>query len=134
MGLTEEISGNLGDWLGAGLNREAVQKAQRFGEELNKEGLSTSQIRNVFGKVKKMEMRGFGNFDEQEFLLLKPQLAYVSRKDRKGGPTKDLREVLSKGIDHVLEGNGAEEKGTRFDNFCKFFEAILAYHRAAGGS
>lgn len=103
-----------------------VEVAEELGKHLNKNELTTSQIRNVFGSVKKMEMRGF---KEKELLLLKPKLAYAA--SRPGAKSKrglsDLRSVLSTAIDFV--GNNE----TYFENFCNFFEAILAYHRAAGG-
>ena len=107
-----------------GDTRSLVEKAEVLGEHLKQKGLTTSQIRNVFGSVKKMEMRGF---KEQELLLLKPKLAYAANRSGAKQGTKDLRKILSTAIDFV------EDSQEHFENFCNFFEAILAYHRAAGG-
>jgi len=86
-------------------------------------GLTTSQIRNAYGIVKKMEM---GDFNEHEFTLLKPKLAYAAARARKDG-AEQLKVVLTWAIDEV----GSDE--TKFARFVDFFEAILAYHKAAGG-
>jgi len=107
-----------------GDTKALVREAEELGTQLKNSDLTTSQIRNVFGSVKKMEMRGF---KEKELLLLKPNLAYAASRPGSKRGTKDLRKVLSTAIDFV--GNN----DMFFENFCNFFEAILAYHRAAGG-
>jgi CRISPR-associated protein Csm2 len=107
-----------------GDTKKLVEKAEVLGKELKKNSLTTSQIRNVFGSVKKMEMKGF---NANELRLLKPQLAYAASRPGAKQGARDLREVLSSAIDCV------GDEGEKFDNFCNFFEAILAYHRAAGG-
>ncbi|HDH97692.1 MAG TPA: type III-A CRISPR-associated protein Csm2 [Deltaproteobacteria bacterium] len=43
-----------------------------------------------------------------------------------------LKDRVNWGIDAVLNGP-VEEETKRFKNFCKLFEAILAYHKAHGG-
>jgi CRISPR-associated protein Csm2 len=107
-----------------GDTKELVEVAEKLGKDLKSKDLTTSQIRNVFGSVKKMEMRGFKG---KELLLLKPKLAYAASRPGSKPGTKDLRGILSTAIDYV--GDSQEY----FENFCNFFEAILAYHRAAGG-
>jgi len=107
-----------------GDTKSLVKEADGLGKKLKQNDLTTSQIRNVFGSVKKMEMRGF---KEQELLLLKPKLAYAASRPGAKQGTRELREILSTAIDFV------EDSQERFENFCNFFEAILAYHRAAGG-
>ncbi|GIX48031.1 MAG: type III-A CRISPR-associated protein Csm2 [Candidatus Tectimicrobiota bacterium] len=100
-----------------------VQVAERLGPRLQRTGLTTSQIRNIYGMVKQMEMRGF---DAGEFVLLKPKLAYAAARANVQG-ARELKDVLSWAIDEV----GDDEK--KFTRFVDFFEAILAYHKAAGG-
>jgi len=116
----------VGEYLGKRLKRK------KDGGEMDKdESLSTSQIRNIFSEIKEMEMRGFKENDtEKRLLLLKPKLAYAGRPGAKKG-TRVLRDILTSAIDDVLEEGITKDK---FENFCKFFEAILAYHRAAGGN
>ncbi|MEM2001876.1 MAG: type III-A CRISPR-associated protein Csm2 [Candidatus Methanomethylicaceae archaeon] len=110
----------------AGDARKLVEVAERLGKDFARNGLSTSQIRNVFGAVKRLQMKG--QFDQQaarELILLKPKLAYQA--GRHGDTVKHLGQVLSKAIDRV------ESDPKRFENFADFFEAILAYHKAYGG-
>ena len=94
---------------------------------MHEEKLTTSQIRNVFGAVKVLQMRE--EFDLHEFVLLKPKLAYAAarakQRDRRSTGADTLKRVLSWAIDEV----GSD--GKNFTNFVDFFEAILAYHKAA---
>ena len=124
-------------WITVGIEKTAIEYAKKFGENLAtlKEGskdqsLSTSQIRNIFGSVKKIEMKGFS---ESDFLLLKPKLAYSAKRARVKA-AEEFKDVFSKGIDAVISGKSVEEKKEKFNMFCKFFEAVLAYHRAKGGN
>jgi CRISPR-associated protein Csm2 len=100
-----------------------VGLAERLGPELKNGNLTTSQIRNIYGGVKQMEMRGF---DPNEFVLLKPKLAYAAARANADG-ARTLKDVLSWAIDEV------GEDPAKFARFVDLFEAILAYHRAAGG-
>jgi CRISPR-associated protein Csm2 len=91
---------------------------------VKEKGLTTSQIRNAYGLVKQMQMSGF---DEHEFALLKPKLVYAAARAGKDG-AHQLGAVLGWGIDAV----GSDP--AQFERFVDFFEAILAYHKAAGGT
>ncbi len=118
-------------WIIDGLDKDFIEYAPMFGEEINKGGLSTSQIRNFYGEVIKMRAYEWSVKIEQSFILLKPKLAYATKRANKQG-LNDLKTILDEGIDAVLEGN-IQQKQTRFENFCNLFEAIIAYHRANGG-
>jgi CRISPR-associated protein Csm2 len=117
------------DQIIAGDAHTLVEVAERLGRYFANNGshnsLSTSQIRNVFGEVKRLQMKGFDEQTARELILLKPKLAYQA--GRHGGKVKELAHVLSKAIDQV--GSDAQ----RFEHFVDFFEAILAYHKAHGG-
>ena len=106
-----------------------VETADTLGRRLNeiqpeREKLSTSQIRNIYGAVKKMQMKG--GLDPHKLLMLKPKLAYAAKRHGKG--VNMLKEILTRAIDMV--GNDP----ANFNRFVDFFEAILAYHKAYGGS
>jgi CRISPR-associated protein Csm2 len=94
----------------------------------SKPHLTTSQIRNIYGTVKKLDMLGEREDVLPKLILLKPKLAYVFGRNKDVQGLRILKDVLSDAIDLV-----AEKKDVRFQNFCRFFEAILAYHRAEGG-
>jgi CRISPR-associated protein, Csm2 family len=105
-----------------------VDEAERIGRELARP-LTTSQIRNVFGEVKRLQMR----FDANRLRMLKPKLAYMGARAGEGG--KRLQDVLSTAVDAVFSGNPSDRKmlEERFRRMVDFFEAILAYHKAYGG-
>jgi CRISPR-associated protein Csm2 len=109
-----------------------TEKAETIGTSLARQ-LTTSQIRNVFGTVRQIEMNWGPRATEQQrrnatrqLILLKPKLAYQAKRER-GRGVQELADVLIPAIDQV--GDDRE----RFQNFMDFFEAILAYHTAAGG-
>ena len=76
-----------------------VEMAEMLGQRLQQGRLTVSQIRNVYGMVKQMEMRGF---DANEFVLLKPRLAYAAVRANTDG-ARELKDVLSWAIDEVDE-------------------------------
>ena len=113
-----------------------VQFAEKFGKHLaaddyDSDPLTTSQLRKFFGEVKRQQMMGF---NETEFTMLKPKLAYaVGRAKQNGKKNKsqkieDFFIVISDAIDKVLS---SPERNKAFKNFITVFEAIVAYHKAA---
>lgn len=99
-----------------------VKEAEQLGKQLAR-NLTTSQIRNIYGAVKKMQMKG--KPDTHKLLMLKPKLAYAAKRHGRG--VDMLKDVLTQAIDHV----GDDQQ--KFNRFVDFFEAILAYHKDAGG-
>jgi CRISPR-associated protein Csm2 len=111
---------------------DTAKQMVKYAENLAKyifRDVSTSQIRNAYGTVKKLEMQSaFTDKSYRELLLLKPKLAYARGRSNKKEAFKQLEDALGAGIDAV-DVNQPET----FKRFCNFFEAILAYHKAAGG-
>ena len=100
--------------------------------------VTTSQIRNIYGTSKTIQMKlKKDNIAEMfgRLVLLKPKMAYADGRVNKGSSQdrakvpgfKTLVECLSHAIDLA---DGREERMKRFFDF---FEAILAYHKAEGG-
>ena len=134
-------------WVKHGPDNAAIEEVQKFGEYIAKtlkkvevaprktvdESVTTSQIRQVFSKMKIIEAKGGIKEQKQQidFLMLKPFLAYATGRHNKTGLER-LKQRLTWAIDAVFAGDKATES-VRFNNFCKLFEAILAYHRAHGG-
>lgn len=114
-----------------------VQTAERLGRELVDLKLKTSQIRTVFGAVRRIEMSWpRTGADEQrrqeaihQLLMLKPKLAYQAARQSKQGSSGV--QVLADNLFPLI--NGVNGDRTRFQRFVDFFEATLAYHRAGGG-
>ncbi len=132
---------NFGEYLSAKLRNAVV--SIRGKEKKRDESISTSQLRQIFIKMKSIEAKG-GFIEKKgsrvmenktatvEFLMLKPLMAYAKSRQGTTGMMR-LVERLDWAIDAVIGASSYEEKQARFKNFCKLFEAILAYHRAFGG-
>lgn len=110
--------------------KDMVEFADKFAGEIAK-SVSTSQIRNIYGTVKKLEMTGLNPKTYRQLLLLKPKLAYAKGREKNKGKQKaysHLEAIMGQAID-AIDPNKSET----FTRFCQFFEAILAYHKAHGG-
>lgn len=110
-----------------------VTQAKDFGESMQAAGLTKSQIRGVFGTVRQIQASWDKNDAQQNMrkvLLLKPRLAYQGTRETK---VKPLADVLSNAIDLVAADKDEKVQAKRFGYFVDLFEAILAYHTAAGG-
>ena len=125
-----------------GDSKMLVATAEQVGKALAVQyRLTTSQVRGIFGTVRQIEMdwlhssavdqteerSGRERRAQRELHLLKPRIAYQAKHER-GRGVEELGQVLTKAIDQI------EDQPDRFRNFVDFFEAILAYHRANGGS
>ena len=111
-------------WITNGITKEAIKFCDDFGVFLYKNKLSSSQIRNVYGELKRIQMKGFEN-EKTSFILLKPKMAYAVVRDGKKG-LNALGEVFDKAFDAV-------NSEIEFNNLMDFMEAVLAYHKAHGG-
>ncbi len=113
-----------------------VKVASSLADDLKKNGLTTAQIRALFGEVRQIEAEWDMENKKQEafrrLILLKPKLAYRARKER-GQAVKMLVDVLDKALDLVTKSDPTSRDGN-FRRFVEFFEAILAYHKAFGGN
>ncbi|MDE0399144.1 MAG: type III-A CRISPR-associated protein Csm2 [Candidatus Poribacteria bacterium] len=105
-----------------------VDAAEKLGESLKNRGLKTSQIRKVYSTVKKIQMSK--EFQQNDLIMLKPKLAYAAARNR---AVTDLKDALTQAIDKVIDEVAQEKRKFKFKNFVDFFEATLAYHKAAGG-
>jgi len=119
-------------WVQHGPQPILLNAAEQLGREIKEKKLTTSQIRQVFTRLKSIEAKGYAT-QRTDFMMLKPYLAYAAgRQDRVEG-LQLFKEKITIGIDAVFEGGSPEKESKRFVNFCKLFEAVLAYHRAFGG-
>lgn len=114
-----------------------VDAAKELGQALARQ-LTTSQIRSFFGEVRQIEMNWrmeSGKEAEDAYrrvVLLQPKLAYQAKRER-GRGVEILKEVLDPCIDEIRKAPPQERK-RYFTRFVEFFEAILAYHKEAGGN
>ncbi len=120
-----------------------VNWASKLGKSLKEIGLTTSQIRALYGEVRQIQAEW--NINRQRafrrLVLLRPKMAYRARKER-GKAVEELVSILDPALDYVIKapprpkdqppgtGNNQDDN---FQRFVEFFEAILAYHKAYGG-
>ena len=123
-------------WITRGIDTKGICYAEEFGKHLANGGgnfnmkLTTSQLRNFFGEVRRIQT---GGFNEMDFLLLKPKLAYASGRQG-GNAVKPLKLILDMAHAAVFkEEADCKPIKDRFQNFVNFFEAVLAYHKGYGG-
>lgn len=109
---------------------DMIKCTEEFGRYLSNHKVTTTQLRNAYGTMKKLEMAGWSDQQTRvKVLLIKPRLAYAS--GRHGHGMKDLSQVIGHAIDDI---RGDDIRGPEdFQRFCHFFEAIVAYFKAAGG-
>ena len=116
-----------------------VSAADQLGKDLKGQGLTTSQIRALFGEVR--QIQGQWTMDSttqrqlarRRMILLKPKMAYRARKER-GRAVQKLVNVLDPALDVVISEKDLTKQQEDFNRFVEFFEAILAYHKAYGGN
>ena len=89
-----------------------------FVKQTNKkdEGISSSQIRNVFNKAKQAK-------NTKDLKLMRPKLAYVLARQK----NKGAKEMIAL-LDDVIKTTEIENK-QHLKNFQLFFESVVAYHR-----
>lgn len=105
-----------------------------------RDAVTVSQIRNIFGEVKRIESNLTNNKADkeneskdvwkQDFLFLRPKIAYAAARvlsRSRNSRIKVFKDVLEKA--HELVG----DDDIHMQNFAKFFEAIVAYHKVYGG-
>ena len=113
-----------------------VDTAKATGTALARQ-LTTSQIRNIFGEVRRIEMdwsptKVDADDAFRRVVLLQPKLAYQAKRER-GRGVEELQQVLEPCIEEIRKAP-KEQRRLYFQRFVDFFEAILAYHKAAGGN
>ncbi|MBN8685007.1 MAG: type III-A CRISPR-associated protein Csm2 [Chitinophagales bacterium] len=124
------------EWIQTGLDESTIEFADNFGKHLcdlqqdrpGREAMTTSQIRNYFGEVRRIQAKGYEN-DRPSFLLLRPKLAYAqARVVSKMGKSRisDFKEVMD-------TAHKAVSSKEQFQHFVDFLEATLAYHKFYGG-
>jgi len=118
------------NWIKNQIDEETIDFANEFGKQVAAGGLTTSQIRIVFGEMRRIQMNGYRN-QKTDFLLLKAKLAYAVKRHNKFGLT-DLYAFFEEAygaVDKVNDDNGEKH----FKNLMDLMEAILAYHKYHGG-
>jgi CRISPR-associated protein Csm2 len=132
------------EWIEKGINEKGIDYLENFGFFLcNKKSIddkftgydavTVSQIRNIFGEVKRIVANAEGEENEDwktDFLLLRPKIAYNAARVLSKSFKSKIKEFRE-----VLEMAHKEVKGDvkKLRNFSNFLEGIVAYHKVYGG-
>lgn len=111
-------------WVTSQITKDTVDFARDFGKDLKDKNFSNSQIRNVYGELKRIELKGYEN-EKTSFLLLKPKVAYANSRQNNTG-MNNFKNVFDKAYESI-------DCEKSFSNFMQIMEAILAYHKSFGG-
>jgi CRISPR-associated protein Csm2 len=121
-----------------GIESDAVDFAEYFGKYLagvdnRREGMTTTQIRNFFGEIRKIQMKTVAK-SKGDFAMLKPRMAIAkvrATKDNSNNRIKDFERSVVLFYDKIEKNTDQTEQ--QFQNFADFIEAVVAYHKAYGG-
>lgn len=100
--------------------------AEQAGRKFCEDRVTISQIRKIFSEVKKLKYDEAGEY-KYSLRILKAQIGYTA--GRFTNNLRNFKDIFNILIDQTLRGGEAELK-----RFKDFFEAVVAYHRAYGGS
>lgn len=112
-------------WIIENADKDMITFCEQSGKQMANGKLTNSKIRSIYGEIKRIQM---GSYEDAKvsFLLLKPKVAYALARDDKNEGLKLFKKIFDDASDYVNNQKS-------FNNFCDFFEAILAYHKAFGG-
>jgi CRISPR-associated protein Csm2 len=123
-------------WITDGIDDAGLEWVEEVGNQLRKQELTTSQIRGIFGELRRIQMKGIGEKENQiKLRLLKPKLAYAQGRARGKAQygIELFKNVYDKAYDAIQFNSGPKELKQQYDNLVHLMESIVAYHRYHGG-
>lgn len=112
-------------WITDEADKAMVEYAEKAGKYMAEKKLTNSKIRSIYGEIKRIQMGEFSK-EKASFILLSPKVAYALGRDNENTGLQLFKQVFDLSAKYV-------NSQKTFNNFCNFFEAILAYHKAFGG-
>lgn len=117
-------------WITKGITRQGVDLCEQVGRYLRNQSFTSSQLRNIFGELRRIEAKQDFESAKVDFYLLRPKIAYaISRlgQDSQKEAGKLFQELFEKG--HICVNDKSS-----LHNFISMLEAVVAFHKAAGGN
>ncbi len=142
-----EMNAKGKSWIVERIDDECINYLENFGYFLcdksdekafavGPNAMTTSQLRNIFGEIKRIQAQLDANPDDKTedwrnaFTMLRPKLAYSTARvlaQKRDNRIKAFRTVVEKAYHHV--GDSPEN----FRRFSQFVEGIIAYQKVYGG-
>lgn len=142
-------------WISEGIDKDCVDYLENMGFYLcdkqkiddrfpGFKAVTTSQLRNVFEEVKRIQIAAEGakTFEEvqTDILLLRPKIAYnaarvlsKTRDSRIDAFRKFAETALLEVTKPLNDGSGKDLRSDKYKRFCQLMESIIAYHKVYGG-
>lgn len=124
------------NWVKNQITDATIIFTNEFGRELanSGRGLTTSQIRNFFGEMRRIQMNGIEK-EFSSFLLLEPKLAYAvkRRTNTQGRDELDRFFKFFQQCKKAMDLNDREKLPGQFTNLLQIMEAIIAFHKFHNG-
>ncbi len=98
-----------------------IENAEKLARHLKMRGMTSSQIRNLFTTVRRINYKD--DDGPYEVSMLRAKFAYVAGRY---STVADLQRVADEALTRI-------DDERKFHRFVDFFEAVVAYHRAFGG-
>ena len=133
-------------WIKEGIDDDCIQFMEDFGFMLcdkrderdrfpGRSAVTISQIRNIFGEVKRIEVKLDLEGNKwpglrQSFRMLKPKIAYSAARvisRRRSSKMNEFKDLLEKAHSAVGDDHNT------FFRFSQLLEGIIAYHKVYGG-
>lgn len=132
-----------GEWIASRIDEKCIQFMEDFGYHLcakkkpddrypGRDAVTTSQLRTIFGEVKRIEVKLGKENVAQDILMLRPKIAYNAARvisQNRYSRINDLKEVLEAAHSNINTGDLES-----FKRFSRFLEGIIAYHKVYGGN
>ena len=142
-GLTDNQK--VDQWISAGVSSPLITWIVRKSEDIKRDKLTNTQMRNFFNEVRRIHELWMKNKDldgtHRLLLMLRPKLMYLVKKN-KYGEQSTFRKLMDRAIERVCQeiiltkpssvkvADPAKVKSPSYyiQNFMDFNEALLAYH------
>lgn len=129
----DENKNNIRKWITSGIDSDAIDFCDWFGNQIAKGELTTSQIRIFYGEMQRIKMRvkdedqSLKDSEKTAFLMLRPRLAYAVKRHKNKGIEEFYK--FFKIVYDCITKCDSEIKLNMFENFMFLFEGILAFHK-----
>ena len=119
------------EWITTGVNDACMELCEELAKDMVDKRVSSSFLRNIFGELRRLEA---GNFENHlsEFVMLRPKMAYACGRAIERNPKS--KDVLNALLEFYKQMAKEVETTAHFKNLVSVMEAIVAFHKAFGGS